>query len=289
MAKLIGTAPNQVPTNGDLGTMAFQDKESVTATELKVEGTATINGLTVDGDVGIGTTSPDQHLTVSGSGSQYTNILSTNNGNTGVLFGDQDRVDSGYVIYGNASNYLSFGTGGSTGVSATERMRIDSSGTLVLAATSPGIQFGGVGTPTAPVTSKTLDDYEEGTFTPSFAGSTTNPTVTYSEQDGRYTKVGDLVYVSIRMTVSSASGGAGLLRLDGLPFTTLSSAYNVFSMARVANFGADIDNLAPMTLNSATSCYFYGSNNTTASWANLNATDLTNNTAVTISGCYKVS
>lgn len=28
MAKLIGNEPNQVPTNGDLGTMAFQDAES---------------------------------------------------------------------------------------------------------------------------------------------------------------------------------------------------------------------------------------------------------------------
>ena len=51
MSKLIGTAPNQVPTNADLGTMAFQDKESVTATELKVEGTATINELSVNGAI----------------------------------------------------------------------------------------------------------------------------------------------------------------------------------------------------------------------------------------------
>ena len=29
MALLLGTAPNQVPTNGDLGTMAFQDQASV--------------------------------------------------------------------------------------------------------------------------------------------------------------------------------------------------------------------------------------------------------------------
>lgn len=29
MALLIGTAPNQIPTNGDLGTMAFQDQAAV--------------------------------------------------------------------------------------------------------------------------------------------------------------------------------------------------------------------------------------------------------------------
>jgi hypothetical protein len=32
MASLIGNKPNQVPTNGDLGTMAFQNKEAVIIT-----------------------------------------------------------------------------------------------------------------------------------------------------------------------------------------------------------------------------------------------------------------
>src|SRR6056300_1338606 len=44
MANLIGTAPNQVPTNGDLGTMAFQDTKSVVIESLTVNGTAYIAG-----------------------------------------------------------------------------------------------------------------------------------------------------------------------------------------------------------------------------------------------------
>jgi hypothetical protein len=35
--KLIGTAANQVPTNGSLGSMAFQDKESVRVDNLTVD------------------------------------------------------------------------------------------------------------------------------------------------------------------------------------------------------------------------------------------------------------
>jgi hypothetical protein len=59
MANLIGTDPNQVPTNGDLGTMAFQDADS-----------AHLKNLTVDGVTGVrlGTTKrfsfhPDTLLT----------------------------------------------------------------------------------------------------------------------------------------------------------------------------------------------------------------------------------
>lgn len=33
MAKLIGNGPNQVPTNGDLGTMAFEDKKNYATRE----------------------------------------------------------------------------------------------------------------------------------------------------------------------------------------------------------------------------------------------------------------
>jgi len=53
MAKLIGNEPNQVPTNGDLGTLAFQDSDSVVVenltvsganSKLVVEGTLTVNG-----------------------------------------------------------------------------------------------------------------------------------------------------------------------------------------------------------------------------------------------------
>jgi len=52
MAKLIGNGPNQVPTNGDLGTLAFQDSDSVAVENLKVSellidssGTISQNGV----------------------------------------------------------------------------------------------------------------------------------------------------------------------------------------------------------------------------------------------------
>ena len=65
----------------------------------------------------------------------------------------------------------------------------------------------------------TLDDYEEGTFTPVFTAATAPTGVTYSTQTGRYTKIGRLVLVEGRMTLTSkGTGGAGVAQMSGLPF-----------------------------------------------------------------------
>jgi hypothetical protein len=66
----------------------------------------------------------------------------------------------------------------------------------------------------------TLDDYEEGTFTPTLTAATTPPTgVAYITQSGGYTKIGNLVSVWFFMALSSkGTGGAGIARLGGLPF-----------------------------------------------------------------------
>jgi hypothetical protein len=69
----------------------------------------------------------------------------------------------------------------------------------------------------------TLDDYEEGTWTPTLVaigGSfTANPT--YSAQSGTYTKVGRFVYCNFSLTLSNAgtTTGGPLVGIGGFPFT----------------------------------------------------------------------
>lgn len=69
----------------------------------------------------------------------------------------------------------------------------------------------------------TLDDYEEGTWTPgiSFGGGTTG--ITYTTQVGRYVKFGKVVYVSARIGLSSKGSSTGALLITGLPFTAVDS------------------------------------------------------------------
>ena len=78
---------------------------------------------------------------------------------------------------------------------------------------SGGVYLGGTGA------ANYLDDYEEGTWTPSFVTDGTSPTISYAVQNGVYTKVGGIVNCYFRLGVSSTSGGSGNLILNGLPFT----------------------------------------------------------------------
>ena len=79
-------------------------------------------------------------------------------------------------------------------------------------------------TQSASTDANTLDDYEEGTWTPTILGSTTAGTTTYTTQVGRYTKVGRLVTASAYVVWSNATGTGGLL-IGGLPFTAQNVTY----------------------------------------------------------------
>jgi hypothetical protein len=83
-----------------------------------------------------------------------------------------------------------------------------------------GVQFPATAVPSA--NANTLDDYEEGTWTPIFATSGTQPTVSYVQQGGTYIKIGRFVYVAFFIQVSSVSSqGTGNIRIGGMPFAQL--------------------------------------------------------------------
>ena len=68
----------------------------------------------------------------------------------------------------------------------------------------------------------TLDDYEEGTWTPVLTFATPgNVSVTYSTQSADYTKIGRLVHANFSIITSAFTHttASGNLRITGLPFT----------------------------------------------------------------------
>lgn len=72
-----------------------------------------------------------------------------------------------------------------------------------------------------------LDDYEEGTFTPTVSfGTPGNLSVTYSTQTGRYTKVGRQVLVTINIVTSAFTHttASGNFLVGTLPFTPASQS-----------------------------------------------------------------
>jgi hypothetical protein len=112
------------------------------------------------------------------------------------------------------------------GNTTTRAVTIDASGNLGVGVTPSGtggcLQLkSGITFPATQVASSdanTLDDYEEGTFTPTIQGATTSGVGTYTAQNGRYTKVGNLVTFQVFIDWT-AHTGAGNMRIGNLPFT----------------------------------------------------------------------
>jgi hypothetical protein len=60
-------------------------------------------------------------------------------------------------------------------------------------------------------------NYDSGSWSPSFTGSTTDPAVTYVTQNGNYIRLGNVVVCTVQISWSAFAGGSGDLWIS-LPF-----------------------------------------------------------------------
>jgi hypothetical protein len=99
----------------------------------------------------------------------------------------------------------------------------------------------------------TLDDYEEGTWTPSIGG-----TATYTYQTGRYTKIGRMVYVSAIFQVNTIGTGS-TSQISGLPFSGASGYTGAEASFSVSYFASIASNVVTLYANAVSaSVQFYG-------------------------------
>jgi hypothetical protein len=137
-----------------------------------------------------------------------TTVGTIGNYSTAIYFGQGDTT----VMVDQTNNQ--FTPRGTNGAQRSDTINLGSAGSkwkdFYL---SGNIYLGGTGSANA------LDDYEEGTFTPTFGGSTTDPTVSWNVQSGHYTKIGNIVHFNLTFYPSAISGGSGNLNIRGLPFT----------------------------------------------------------------------
>jgi len=116
---------------------------------------------------------------------------------------------------------LVFSTTADGASSPTEQLRITSDRYVRLASGTGGIQFGG---DTAAANS--LDDYEEGTWTPVIADATSAGNTGTGTFTGNYTKIGRLVHLQFTLLNLDTTGmtGANDLYIRGIPFACLTTA-----------------------------------------------------------------
>jgi hypothetical protein len=95
-----------------------------------------------------------------------------------------------------------------------------SDGNLTIGTSGKGISFAAASGSAAGSTSAVLDDYEEGTWTPSLKFGGASVGMTYGSRVGSYTKIGNLVTASCFIALTSKGSSTGAAAIQGFPFVS---------------------------------------------------------------------
>jgi hypothetical protein len=147
------------------------------------------------------------------SSNQYINASSARTYITSDFASYYSQINGQHQFYTAPS-----GTAGTT-ATFTQVLALNKDQTVALqgASLSNGIGIAFPATQSASTDANTLDDYEEGTWTPTIGG-----TATYTVQSGRYTKIGRMVYVAARLDILVIGTGS-TTTISGLPFTAVAT------------------------------------------------------------------
>ena len=298
---------------------------------VSIDGSGSITGIdqgfNVTGGIQVGT-----GATINGSTNTITALTNgserirvTSNGNVGIGTNTVGNIvgRSQVVIGGDSGGLLDFNVGGTT---EARMFATDATGLTIRASESDGgiiFQTGGsnqrliitaagnVGvtdgdlsfadghgisfaatTDGSGMSSELLDDYEEGSFTPvlSFAGGTTG--VTYSMQEGHYTKIGRQVIAQFRIQLTSEGSSTGTLRIT-LPFTALDTFSstgidgNIFVAYSSGFTQAQIgDNPVSGYVGGGTNYVIFNARRSTGDAVTLNQTDIDDDFSVSCTAFY---
>jgi hypothetical protein len=199
------------------------------------------------GDVGIGTTTPNSRLGILVSGMTNQLVIGANASNSaygGISFSgsNEDTTRIGFTGGGSTdlNLYIDVPSGGThqfrnattTMVTVNSAGNLKTSGTISVGNATPSTSGAGItfpATQSASSDANTLDDYEEGTFTATLKGSTTDPTTPVTTT-GYYTKIGNTIQVNINFVNVNNTGAAGDVFVTGLPYTSNSNSSDIGSV-----------------------------------------------------------
>jgi hypothetical protein len=147
-----------------------------------------------------------------------------NGSGSAITTGSKNTILGGYT--GNAagldirtaSNYVVLSDGDSNPLQSSA---YNKSTALQGAIPNTGIGITFPATQSASSDANTLDDYEEGTFTPSISPS--SGSITSQTGSGKYTKVGNQVTITCYVTITNAGTASGSMGLTGFPFSSVNA------------------------------------------------------------------
>ena len=214
----------------DLGVTETVFNEDSADLDFRIESDGNTHALFLEGstgNIGIGTSSPSSqvdgaaNLVIGGTSDADTGMtfVTSTSGQGLIHFSDATSGNArydGFIGYEQNNQAMKFGT------AQAERMRISSGGDvtisdgdLVIGTAGHGINFAATSDASG-MTSELLDDYEEGTWTPTLPqGGTVNIVV-----DAHYIKIGSLVayYMYAGFTPTNNSS---YFRIGGIPYTPI--------------------------------------------------------------------
>jgi hypothetical protein len=299
-----GTVGATTPAAGAFTTLSASS--TVTLSGGTANGVTYLNGskvltsgsaLTFDGtNLGVGVTPSAWSLgkaleigtavgnAVWGVGSSNMNLTSNIYFNSGYKFagtgfgGTLSMASGGVSIASTTAS----GTAGAA-ASFTDILAVSLGNSVALqgATTKAGTGITFPATQSASSDANTLDDYEEGTWTPTITGTSVSGSQTYDTRFGGYTKIGRQVTINFFLLLSTKGTIAGDIYLSNLPFTTSSTADAVRygrGLFGFDNLATSWSSLGSQNDVGVTSLYIKGVKTAATGQTSLTASDLNNNT-----------
>lgn len=126
-----------------------------------------------------------------------------------------------------------------------------------------------------------LDDYEEGTWTPSLGGN-----ATYTVQTGTYTKIGRMVFIRFTLTINVLGTGSSTT-VSGLPFTSI-AGYNPLALSGATGLQTTFVSVTAGVDSAAATVSFNTRTAASASEA-FSSVIFINGSTISVAGCYQTT
>ena len=232
------TISNASVTGVLTATSEFNVGSGLTITSTSSGATLTSSSVTVtgnsfvDGSLGIGNDNPERTLSVAANNPMIQIWGTGGNGKQWSIISSDDTTGAAaasrggnFVIYDDTSGGLGdvltlTGVGGSMGLGIQNPgAKLHVSGGNIKVDDGYGIDFSATSDGSGTTTSELLDDYEEGTWTPTVQGV---PSGNYTTRQGSYTRIGRILIVDFYVLINNSTAATDVNSLYGLPFTTSS-------------------------------------------------------------------